>query len=162
MATKSGKFGVKKRSKVFTGARFTRSPAVPPGLPHSSGGGGGGGGPVEMPIPLETASSKKLAISPACPSTSEPSGGSTRRSARLHTIAGEPNGSGEMKGYCLVSCESLSQAVSKVGVCSERFSPLTIRKDLSTRRGLVSKLSICCTNTRRPRCQTLTHRRPSP
>ena len=143
MATK---FGAKKRPKVFLGTRSKGSPAVPPGRPHSSGGVGE---PVERPYPLETASSKKLAISPACPSTSEPSGGSTRRSARLHTTAGEPepDGCGEMKGYRLVSCESLSQAVGKMGVCSECFSPLTVREDLSTRRGLVSKLAICCTNT---------------
>lgn len=52
-----------------------------------------------------------------------------------------------MKGYRLVDCERFSRAVSEIGVCSVCASPLTVREDLSTRRGLVSKLSICCTNT---------------
>ena len=47
----------------------------------------------ERPIPLETASSKKLAISPRCPSSGEPSGGSTKHSTYLNTTAGEPESS---------------------------------------------------------------------
>ena len=52
-----------------------------------------------------------------------------------------------MKGYRLVSCERFSQAVSKIGLCSVCRSPLTLREDLVSRRALVSKLMICCTNT---------------
>ena len=51
------------------------------------------------------------------------------------------------KGYHLVNCENLSQSVSKVGVCNACGSTFILREDLVTRRGLVSKLVICCTNT---------------
>ena len=40
-----------------------------------------------------------------------------------------------------------SGAVSEIAVCSLCASPLTVRKNLVVRRGLVSKLMICCTNT---------------
>ena len=46
----------------------------------------------------------------------------------------------------LVDCERLSGAVSEMGVFYILISP-DIREDLVTRRGLVSKLMICCTNT---------------
>ncbi len=52
-----------------------------------------------------------------------------------------------MKGYRLVDCGRFSQAVGEIGVCSVCASPLTVREDLTGRRGLLSKLSICCTNT---------------
>ena len=54
---------------------------------------------------------------------------------------------GEMIGYRLVSCERLSGAVSEIAVCSLCASPLTVEENLLVRRGLVSKLTICCTNT---------------
>ena len=52
---------------------------------------------------------------------------------------------GEMKGYRLVSCDRLSGAVSEIAVCSLCTSPLTVEENLVVRRGLVSKLTICCT-----------------
>ena len=84
---------------------------------------------------METASSKKLAISPpSCtllPSTSS---------------AGESyDYVGEKAGYRLISCERLDQAPSS-HKCSVCLSPCTLEEDLATRRGLVSKLVIRCTN----------------
>ena len=52
-----------------------------------------------------------------------------------------------MKGYLLLAVKD-SQAVSGMGVFCILISP-DIREDLVTRRGLVSKLRISCTNTAR-------------
>ena len=110
--------------------------------------------PEETPAPLETAISKKLAISRSFSSTSQPSPGHTSHSPFVGTTAGEHESSddeqgicGEMKGYRLVDCGRFSQAVGEIGVCSVCASPLTAREDLTGQRGLLSKLSICCTNT---------------
>ncbi len=53
----------------------------------------------------------------------------------------------KLKVYRLVNCERFSQAVSQIGLCSVCKSPLTLREDLVSRQGLVSKLMISCTNT---------------
>ena len=105
--------------------------------------------PVERPTPLETASGKKLAICPRCPSSSEPSRRGLRSSHPSASSTCESDDyvyMGELKGYRLVNCERLSQAVSESGVCSGCGSPLTVRENLVSRRGLVSKLVVCCTN----------------
>ena len=104
---------------------------------------------VERPIPVETASSKKLAISlSVCPS-SPPSRDLRNASQPSTSSAGEPSVVYEekLKGYRLVNCERFSQAVSQIGLCSVCKSPLTLKEDLVSRRGLVSKLMISCTNT---------------
>ncbi len=67
----------KKRPKVFFGTqRFkmipTRPPSHPPEVDEAESHAEA---PAERPIPVETASSKKLAISPQCPSSSGPSEG---------------------------------------------------------------------------------------
>ncbi len=85
---------------------------------------------VERPIPVETASSKKLAISlSVCPS-SPPSRDLRNASQPSTSSAGEPSVVYEekLKGYRLVNCERLSQAVSQIGLCSVCKSPLTIRR----------------------------------
>ncbi len=41
----------------------------------------------------------------------------------------------------------ISRSVKKIGLCCECQFPLTVGEDLVSRRGLVSKLIICCTNT---------------
>ena len=46
----------------------------------------------------------------------------------------------------IVNSGSFSGAVSTIGLCSACLAPLTHRHDLNSRRGLVSDLSICCTN----------------
>ena len=52
---------------------------------------------------------------------------------------------GEMTGYRLISCEVLAKAISDVGKCTACDSPLTVREDLASRRGLMSRMTICCT-----------------
>ena len=97
---------------------------------------------IERPLPLETASHRKFPISytlASCLSSGEPSG---------YSEAAQVSGSGspyEGKGYRLINCESLSQAVSEIGMCSVCKSSLTLRESLVSRRGIVSKLVICCT-----------------
>ena len=46
----------------------------------------------------------------------------------------------------IVNNGSFSRAVSNIGLCSVCLA-LTLRHDLNSRRGLVSDLRICCTNT---------------
>ena len=46
-----------------------------------------------------------------------------------------------------MNCERFSQAVNKIGVCCVCLFPLNAKEDLVSRRGLVSKLLICCSNT---------------
>ena len=106
--------------------------------------------PDELLNPVETASTKKFAISPRCPSFSGPCGHLRSISHPSSSIAGEsdsPEYEFEMKGYRLVNCERFSQAVNKIGVCCVCLFPLTVKEDLFSRRGLVSKLLICCSNT---------------
>ena len=86
---------------------------------------------------LQTASGKKLAISFRLPSGSEAS----RDPGVSHpSTAVELSSGTELeyvgKGYRLVNCESLSQSVSKVGMCNACGSTLIHREDLDTRRGL--------------------------
>ena len=74
-----------------------------------------------------TASSKKLAFSSAC-SSSDTS--MVLRNATLPKT-GEPDyleSVGNMEGYCLVSCECLSRAVSEIEKCSACRSTLTLRE----------------------------------
>ena len=47
----------------------------------------------------------------------------------------------------ILDCQTLCWAVGEIGVCSVCHSALTVKEDLVTRRGLVTKLTICCTNT---------------
>ena len=139
----------KKRPKRFFGTRRQDLPGRSP--PHSSEAES----EIERPIPVvvsqspaECASSKKFALSRQFPvgpygdlrSASHPSTSSAGESESLDYV-------GKMKGYRLVSCETLSQAVSEIGVCSVCASLLTVKEDLVARRGLVSKLMICCANT---------------
>ena len=94
----------------------------------------------ERPVPVETASSKKLAIS------SSMSGPSDQYTTAL-TTTGEPCESydyvGKLKGNRIVDCEDVIQALDNIGLCNDCKSPLTLSEDLVTRRGLVSKLAIC-------------------
>ena len=93
---------------------------------------------AEVPVPVTCASGKKIALSPYA-SLEGPSQAHSSPSSEYEYV-------GKMEGYRLVSCGSLLEAVSKSGVCSVCRSPLTVKEDLVTRRGLVSKIVICCTN----------------
>ena len=139
----------KRRPKVFYGTQWHRlRPAS--SSSHSSNVVMQAEAVREILIAVETASGKKLAILPTCPSSVEPSGGLQRVSIPC-TSSGEMGELceyvGRLKGYRLVGCERLSQAVSEVGVCSASGSPLKLKEDLVTRRGLVSKLVIGCTSS---------------
>lgn len=132
----------KKRPRGFKGTPYRRKAPAPEEIPPSAP-------TAERPTPKVTASSKAINLS--CPSSSDPSGGLHGAAPSLPSTsnAGEPKSRdyvGEMEGNRLVSCERLSQAVSKIGICTKCEAPLTVREDLATRRGLASKLMICCTN----------------
>ena len=136
----------KKRPRAFFGTRRQDLPRPPPLSPEDEAQADSEDG--ERPIPVETASSKKLALSPSFSSTGEPSSRDLHSSQPRTSSAGESfDYVGKMEGHRLVSCEELSKAVGEIGVCSECGSPLKVKEDLVTRRGLVSKLMICCTNT---------------
>lgn len=91
-----------------------------------------------------TASAKKLAIAASSPQAHD-----------LHEIVHVPStfeagGSREteieLKGYRLVNCQVLSTALSHLAKCCKFASSLKLTEDLSCRRGLVSRLSIQCSN----------------
>ena len=98
----------KKRPRGFSGARSLGSPAMEKRLTPQSAEASEERSEVtvDRPIPLMTASSKKLAFSSACSSSD------TSMVLRNATLAktGEPDYLeyvGNMEGHCLVSCECL-------------------------------------------------------
>ncbi len=105
--------------------------------------------PFERSVPRETASHKMFAISyilASFLSSGEPPG---------YSEAAQVSGSDspyEGKAYQLISCDSLSQAVSEIGLCSACKSTLTLRESLVSRRGIVLKLLfvVLCGTRRRP------------
>jgi len=138
----------KKRAKVFHGIQYQHLPAGPSSSSVEA--------ELVRPIPMETASSIKLAISP-------PSSSSRSTLLRSTSSAGESesyDNVGEKAGYRLISCERLDQAPSS-HKCSVCLSPCTLEEDLATRRGLVSKLSVApmLRVARKLCCLTLTLRR---
>ena len=137
----------KRRPKVFYG---TQQHMLSPDGSSSRSSNDQAEAVRKKPVAVETASGKKLAISSTYTSSSEPSG-RLRSASNPCTSTGEPGESydyvGRLKGYRLVGCDKLSQAVSEVGVCSVCGSPLMLGEDLVTRRGMVSKLVIGCTNS---------------
>jgi len=103
---------------------------------------------TDKPTPLTTSSSKKLALSPVCSASNH---SMILRSETLpcSSFSGTNDDDvGNMEGYRLVNCEALLQAVTIVGVCSSCWSRLTVKEDLAARRGLTSKLTICCSNAK--------------
>ena len=105
---------------------------------------------LHTPMPVTTASGKKLAIAAASPhdSTSplqvhvhEPS-----TSAQVGSDE-EANNDLELQGYRLIDCQALSSTLTQIAKCSQCGSSLTLTEELSCRRGLVSRLSIQCRNT---------------
>ena len=92
-----------------------------------------------------TASAKKLAIAASSPpahdldqasvASTSATGGSRREAVR------------ELEGYRLVECQALFAALSHMAKCSLCESSLVLAEDLSCRRGLVSRVSIQCSNT---------------
>ena len=137
----------KRRSKKFYGTPSWKKKPVG-STSHSSVVEVQAEATVERPTPVETASSKKLAISSLCLSSGEPStSGGDLQAPQLSASSGESSSVGELTGYRLIRCERLSRVVGKIGLCVACGSPLTLREDLVTRKGMVSKLMICCTNT---------------
>ena len=110
---------------------------------------------VERPVPLETAKSKKLAISLSFGGPSQAVASTSQATAAGYADSSSSSDSDDelledsklMKGYRAVDCESLGKAVSEVGVCVSCQSPLVVLEDFGQRRGLVSTLKICCTNS---------------
>ena len=137
----------KKRPKGFYGTQRQFITTEEPSS-HTPGDGEASTGvqastSVERPAPLETASGKKLAISPGA--------GTTRAFPRdLESLTDEEESYeyvGKLKGYRLVKIENLASSVSEIGVCSKCSTPLTLKEDLSIRRGLIAKLLVTCSNS---------------
>ena len=126
----------KRRPKVFYGTqRYMLSPAG--SSSRSSKVEDQAEAVRERPVAVETASGKKLAISPTFASSSELSG--SRRSASTpRTSTGEPGESYEyverLKGYRLVGCDRLSQAVNEIGSSVELTWLLKISLELERPR----------------------------
>ena len=55
----------------------------------------------------------------------------------------------EMHGYRFMSCKQLDAGLQKIGRCCSCSSPLQLTESFSKRKGLVSKISIVCSN---PEC----------
>lgn len=72
----------------------------------------------EKPIPVETATAKKLALSTSFPSHGEPSG-----SATAGASTGVPSTVGTGEGYCLVNLASLSEELQmcRCNECGSRL-----------------------------------------
>ena len=113
---------------------------------------------TEYPTPVLTASKKKLALSSlhllhvtphdhsahsTSAGTAEPStaGFYTPPSSLSECAAGR-----EKHGYRLISCERLDAGLQKIGRCCSCNSPLKLEESFSKRKGLVSKISIVCSN----------------
>ena len=84
---------------------------------------------LERPSPLNTSSSKKMAISktPVRP-------------------AGESSSQVPLQGYRLINCQEYMQELSEHSECPSCHSRLTLEESLSGRRGLVSKMKTVCAN----------------
>ena len=93
-----------------------------------------------IPIPVETATSKKFASSSHSLSFVDPSG--TSSSANL--TSSEESFVG--KGYRLISCEALAGAVNGL-LCPKCKTPVIFKEALARRKGIVSELMIICTKT---------------
>lgn len=100
-----------------------------------------------IPVSVETATSKKFALSSQVSPAEEPSSSRVLRSASHSgtSASSKPNDGGNLEGYRFVRCETLSQAIGQIGICTTCRAPLTLKEDMVTRRGLISKLSISCT-----------------
>ena len=115
------------------------------------------------PTPVITASRKKLALSsphllqvappdPSTPSTSSGVGVSTVSSSTAgpsNPSSSESAAGKEMHGYRLISCKLLDAGLQKIGRCCSCSSPLQLTESFSKRKGLVSNISIVCSN---PEC----------
>ena len=113
--------------------------------------------PSVTPVRVQTASSKKLALSPssllATPGTSSDSRDALSVATPL-TDCDPVTAKAEMSGYHLVRCQTLASAIREVGKCRTCESPLTVGEELGCRRGLVSRLSLQCSN---PDCSVMAH-----
>ena len=87
---------------------------------------------IPLPTPVMTASRKKLALSSEV-STIQPSASTSKDGARFGPCVSDCH---------LIRMSSLKTAVSVFSCCG---SPLTVTEKRQSRRGLVSKVSICCT-----------------
>lgn len=135
----------KKRPRLFLGTpvvvgALARSP------PHSPGVEVPVTPPVETPQPIKTASSNKLDISRGWSSQPSTSGEHFECEPSESESESDYEPVESMKGYRPLDCEILGQVVSDACVCSVCNSPLVVKEVLAQRRGLVSTLTICCTN----------------
>ena len=88
-------------------------------------------GSAERPLPVPTASGKKLALSGNLPCSSS-----------LDTESYEYVG--KLCGIRLIDCEEYMEHLSETGECPKCHSPLTLSENLVTKRGLVSDLKTIC------------------
>ena len=89
------------------------------------------------PVP---ACALKLAIPHGCPSSSLPGASNNRALQGTYQV-------GMDSTSLIANSGSFSRAVSNIALCSACLAPLALRHYLNSRRGLLSDLRICCTNT---------------
>ncbi len=87
--------------------------------------------PAERPVPVLTASQKKLALIPASDSSS--------------LTSEDVDSEKQMVGTRLFSCQTLQEAIGSL-CCPLCCSPITVAEDYSLRKGLVTEISIYCTS----------------
>lgn len=95
-----------------------------------------------MPRPVRTASGKKLA-----PSSST----SVTTPSSLVKVTATPSSKAGLSGcemcdYRLITLSDLASTLREVGKCNTCNCPLSLHKDLGCRRGLVSRVTIVCSN----------------
>ena len=116
--------------------------------------------PPVTPVCVQTVSSKKLALSPSSILTTPAPGTSSDGRDALPPVvtplsaAATVPADAEMAGYRLVRCDKLASAVHEVGKCRICDSRLTVGEELGCLRGLVSRLSLQCTN---PKCSVVAY-----
>ena len=133
----------KKRAKVFNKKKDTT--AVQPATVTT------------RPSPVTTASRKKLALSSPHLATSGLSTSADSEVLCVPSTAAGPSdiplgecvAGREMHGYRFMSCKQLDAGLQKIGRCCSCSSPLQLTESFSKRKGLVSKISIVCSN---PEC----------
>ena len=98
--------------------------------------------PIASP---SSASAKKLALAASSPRTIETSDDVCTPTTSSNSASEEAGR--ELEGYRLMDCQALYSALSQVAKCSLCTSSLVLVEDMSCRLGLVSRLSIQCSNT---------------
>ena len=108
--------------------------------------------PSVTPVCVQTVSKKKLMLLPSSLLTTPAPGTSSDGRDALPPVGTQLSAAAtvpadaEMAGYRLIRCDKLASAIHEVGKYRVCDSPLTVGEELGCRHGLISRLSLQCTN----------------